>query len=122
MPDVGRTLAVLGTDPRALGRIWLVPSPPALTQRQAIEVIAAAAGQTARVSSIPRVVLRAAGIVVPTIRALDEMRYQFERPFEMDATATTQAFGLEPTPWDEIGPATVAWWRARRSPAAPRAA
>ena len=42
LPDVAATLATLGTDERALGRAWHVPSAPPRSQRQALGDLAAA--------------------------------------------------------------------------------
>ena len=42
LPDVAATLATLGTDERALGRAWHVPSDPPRSQRQALGDLAAA--------------------------------------------------------------------------------
>ena len=44
LPDVAATLATLGTDPRALGRAWHVPSAPPRSRRQALDDLAAALG------------------------------------------------------------------------------
>ena len=44
LPDVAATLATLGTDERALGRAWHVPSAPPRSQRQALGDLAAAMG------------------------------------------------------------------------------
>ena len=41
-----------------------------------------------------------------------EMRYQFERPFVLDATHTTEVFGLQPTPWEVTLKETVEWLSA----------
>lgn len=100
--DVCTTLATLGTDDRSLGRAWHVPTLPAVTARTMIDAMADAAGvPRVAVSRIPRAALRLAGVFSPVIRELWEMRYQFDEPFVIDATDTTEAFGLEPTPRDE---------------------
>ena len=52
--------------------------------------------------------LFAAGVVVPAIRELGEVRYQFDAPFVMDSSAATEAFGWSATPWDEVMAATMA--------------
>jgi nucleoside-diphosphate-sugar epimerase len=53
LPDVAETLAVLGTDERALGRAWHVPS-TVRTQREALTDLARVLGaDAARVSGIP---------------------------------------------------------------------
>lgn len=108
MPDVAATLAVLGTDERALGRAWHVPS-SIRSQRRALTDLAAALGAPeARVSSMPWGLLRAAGVAVPFMREVVDVRHQFDQDYVIDATATTAAFGLTATPWDDVVAASVA--------------
>ena len=117
--DVGRTLAVLGTDPRAWGRAWHVPTAAPLTQREAVAALCRAAGvPPVRVGTVPHLALRAAGLAVPFLRELEEVRHQFTAPFVLDSAAATRTFGLEPTPLEEVWTETVAWWRAREAVAA----
>lgn len=113
LPDVGRTLATLGTDERAWGRAWHVPTLEPQTYRRMAELLAAEAGAPApKISTIPHWLQRGLGVAVPLLRELEEVRHQFTRPFVLDSTAATDTFGLEPTPLDEALAATVAWWRA----------
>jgi len=112
VPDVARTLVVLGADERAWGRPWHVPSNPPCSQREAIAELARAAGVApVKVGTVPPWALKAAGVFSPLMRELQETRYQFDRPFVLDSSAAITAFGLEPTPWDEVVSATVAWYR-----------
>jgi nucleoside-diphosphate-sugar epimerase len=114
LPDVAATLAVLGSDQRAWGRAWHVPS-TIRSQREAITDLAAALGMgTPKVSGMPWPVLRAVGVVVPMIREVVDVRHQFDQPFVIDATATTATFGLEPTPWDDVLRATAGATTAAR--------
>jgi nucleoside-diphosphate-sugar epimerase len=108
LPDVAATLATLGTDERALGRAWHVPSAPPRSQRQALADLAEAlAAPPARVSPIPWPVLRGIGLVSPMMREVVDVRHQFDQEFVIDAGATTATFGLTATPWEEIVRATV---------------
>ena len=108
MPDVAETLATLGTDERAWGRAWHVPSAPPRSQRQAIGDLAAAMGRPAvPVSGIPWPVLSAIGLVVPLMREVVGVRHQFDQPFVSDAGETTATFGLTATPWAEAMNATA---------------
>jgi nucleoside-diphosphate-sugar epimerase len=101
--DVARLVVAVAGDDGAWGRAWHVPSNPPRTQREAVEDLARVAGlPPVKVSSVPRAVLGALGLVNPTIRELRETRYQFDRPFVMDSTAAQEAFGLRPTAWDEL--------------------
>ena len=102
VPDVGRTLAILGTDARAWGRPWHVPTVEPVTQRQLAERFCRVAGAPVpKLGVMPPALLRVAGLVSPTVHELRETRYQFDRPFVVDSTACTDAFGQMPTPLDE---------------------
>jgi nucleoside-diphosphate-sugar epimerase len=108
LPDVAATLATLGTDERALGRAWHVPSAPPRSQRQALGDLAAALGVApVPVSGVPWPVLRAIGLVVPMMREIVALRHQFDEEFVIDASATTATFGLTATPWEETVRATA---------------
>jgi nucleoside-diphosphate-sugar epimerase len=108
MGDVAATLATLGTDERALGRAWHVPSAAPRTQREALTDLAAALGARApRVTGIPWPVLTAVGVAWPMMREVVAVRHQFDQEYVVDATATTDAFGLTATPWDEVVAATA---------------
>ena len=100
--DVARTLAVLGTDERAWGRAWHVPTNPPLTQRQLIHGFCEAAETShVKVKGIPKLALRSAGLFSPMVRELLEISHQFEEQFVIDSSACTSTFGIEPTPISE---------------------
>jgi nucleoside-diphosphate-sugar epimerase len=102
LPDVAATLAVLGTDERAWGRAWHVPS-AIRSQREALTDLAAALGRPApKVSGMPWGVLRLVGVGVPFLREVVDVRHQFDQPYVIDAGSTTATFGLTATPWEQV--------------------
>jgi hypothetical protein len=113
MPDVARTLVTIGADERAWGRAWHVPNAPAVSQRETVQALAAAAGTTVGVGAVPWVAVRTLGLFVTLMRELQETRYQFDHPWIADSTLTEQTFGLRATPLAEQAAATVAWYRDR---------
>ncbi|RFU23255.1 NAD-dependent epimerase/dehydratase family protein [Geodermatophilus marinus] len=119
LPDVAATLVTLGTDDRALGRAWHVPSAPPRSQRQALTDLAAVMSSPAhpvppaRVSGIPWPVLRAVGLAAPVMREIVAVRHQFDQDYVIDAGETTATFGLTPTPWEQVVAATAAATGAR---------
>lgn len=117
--DVARTLVVLGSEERAWGRPWHVPSNPARTQAEMIGEFCRLAGvRPPRIGVVPHLAMRAVGLVSPTLRELEETRYQFVAPFVMDSTACTDEFAIEATPLDAAINETIAWWRERAQAAA----
>lgn len=118
VPDLARTLVTIGQDERAWGRPWHVPS-NTISQRGAVEQLAALAGvPVPKVGTVPPVMLKLAGVVVPLMRELQEVAYQTAAPFVLDSSATTATFGLEATPLDEAFAVTLAWWTDRLATAA----
>lgn len=112
LPDFARALAAAAVVEEAWGRPWHVPSPEPLTFRELMGRFAAAAGAPApRIAAIPLPVLRAVGVVRPTLRELHAMGYQFVEPFVMDSTASRRVLGVDPTPWPTIVAETLAWMR-----------
>jgi nucleoside-diphosphate-sugar epimerase len=100
--DVARTLAVLGTDARALGRAWHVPTADAVTIRELAHRFAAMVGAPEpRLRRMPDAVLRLGGLFDSEAREFAKVRYQFASPWVLDSSAAQRTFGLVPTPLDE---------------------
>lgn len=97
--DMARTLVVLARDRRAYGKGWHVPSAPPVSVRELADRYCALTGQAPlTIRKLPRVAMRAAGLVVGMARELAEMDYQFYAPFVLDSTLTERTFGLTATP------------------------
>ncbi|MDP9861387.1 MULTISPECIES: NAD-dependent epimerase/dehydratase family protein [Streptosporangium] len=119
VPDVARALVTAATDGRAWGRAWHVPTAGEMTAHQVAERMCALAGvPNPGVKVMPHWVVRTAGAFSPMLGELEELRYQFVRPFVLDSTDFQATFGVAPTPMDEALAATVAWWRERLAGAA----
>lgn len=118
LPDVAAALAEVAGEERAWGRAWHVPTAPARSTREMVDRLATQAetGPVA-VRRLPSAVLGLASLVSPLLRELKEVRYQFDRPFVVDASAYEAAFAVRATPVDEQVKATVEWWRERLSTA-----
>lgn len=100
--DVGATLATLGTDPRAWGRAWHVPTAPPVSLREAAVRLAAVAGAPEpRLREMPEAVLWLGGLVNAEAREFRKVRYQYVRPWVLDSSAAQQTFSLTPTPLDD---------------------
>ena len=101
--DMARALiAVAGRDD-TWGRVWHAPSNAPRSQRQAVNDVCAVMGRpSVRVGPMRPRLLRAVGLVVPSLGALQENVYQFTRPYVMSSELTQQELRLVPTPWDEV--------------------
>lgn len=112
--DAARLLSIVGSDKRALGFAWHVPSCRPRTQAEVIADLVSELGVTApKIRTVGANMLRMVGLFNPDARELVEMLYEFDRPFVMDSSRAQRTFSLEPTPWPEIITETL-----RRNPQA----
>jgi nucleoside-diphosphate-sugar epimerase len=113
VPDIAAGLATLGTDERAVGQVWHLPGPETVTTRALLDLVAADVGHAVSIRSVPKVVVRALGLVSPMMRALAEMSYEFEEPFVVDTTKFRSTFGHSGTPLATAVTDTLSWYRTR---------
>jgi nucleoside-diphosphate-sugar epimerase len=118
VPDIAAGLATLGTDQRAVDGVWHLPGPATVTTRQILELVASELGHPVAVRPVPRLALRALGLVNPAMRALAEMSYEFDEPFVLDTSKYETTFGLAGTALPAAVAATVAWYRHQAAPPA----
>jgi nucleoside-diphosphate-sugar epimerase len=111
VPDIAAGLATLGTDPRAAGQVWHLPGPQTVTTRALLDLVAGEVGHQVAVRSLPKLAVRALGLVNPMLRELAEMAYEFDQPFILDTSKYESAFGAAGTPLAGAIAATVAWYR-----------
>ncbi|MCJ1706071.1 NAD-dependent epimerase/dehydratase family protein [Microbacterium sp. VKM Ac-2923] len=109
-PDIGRALALLGTNPAARGGTWHLPTAPALTGREYIEI---AAGPGVRTAVMGSATMRMGALFASAARESLEMAYQNTRPYLFDSRALETAFGMTATPTNQGIAATLAHRRAQ---------
>ena len=115
VPDMAAGLATLGTDARAIGEVWHLPGPETVTTRTLLSLVATEVGHPVEVRRIPKLALRALGVVNPMIRALAELEYEFDQPFVLDTSKYQSTFGASSTPLSAAVSETIAWYRSQRS-------
>lgn len=111
--DFARALVTLAQRDDALGGIWHVPSAPAISSRQFVELVYRAAGRKPKLSAAPRLLVKVLGRFSAQMRELEEMLYQFDADFVMDSSRFEHTFDMRPTPLEDAISATLAWFRAQ---------
>jgi nucleoside-diphosphate-sugar epimerase len=113
VPDIGAGLAALGEHPDAPGHVWHLPNDPETRSTRAlVDIVYRLAGLPGgKLRRLPPVLLRAMGMVNPTMRELVEMQYQFEEPFIVDSSKITDKLGVQGTPLDEALSVTLREYR-----------
>jgi len=113
VPDIAAGLATLGTDARAAGQVWHLPGPPTVTTRALLDLVAREIGHPVGIRAVPKLAVRALGLVNPMLRELAEMAYEFDEPFVLGTSKYETAFGAAGTPLADAIAATLAWYRTR---------
>lgn len=110
LADFARALVTLGTDDRAFGEVWHVPSAETLTTREFVSLVYEAAGHPARLRVLPPVLVAGLALVSPMLRAVREQQYQRTAPWVVDHAKFERAFGATVTPHHEAIRATLDWF------------
>ena len=112
IPDVALGLATLGCaeESKLAGApLWMLPCQPAVTSREMTQRFAVALGHDIPLNITPRWLLNTLGLVVPMMREIKEMAYQWDEAFVVDDRRFRAAFDMRPVAVDEAAKATVAW-------------
>ena len=91
--------------------MWHLPGPQTVTTRALLDLVAAEVGHPVAIRALPKLAVRALGLVNPMMRELAEMAYEFDQPFVLDTSKYQSAFGAAGTPLADAIAATVAWYR-----------
>ncbi|CAO1653662.1 NAD-dependent epimerase/dehydratase family protein [Salinibacterium sp. NYA9b] len=94
-PDIGESLAILGTRPADSGNTWHIPTAPALTGREYLHL---AGAPDSRINVTSATTLRIGALFNTAARETLEMSYQYTAPYLFDSTAFETVFGISPTP------------------------
>jgi nucleoside-diphosphate-sugar epimerase len=112
VPDIARAVATLLDAPDdAYGQAWNMPCAPARTPREILQLGAAALGVAPRMRAIPLSLLPLLGLVSPMLREIAEMRFTWDRPYQVDASKFTRRFWSDVTPFEIAAPATALSFR-----------
>lgn len=109
--DFAKALVILGERDEALGQVWHVPNAETLTTRQFVTLIYQELQQAPKMSGMGRLMMGLGGLFIPAAREMVEMMYEFEKPFVVDSSKFTKAFGVQGTPLGEAIKTTVAWYK-----------
>ncbi len=110
-PDAARGLITLGTRDEAPGQIWHLPAAETLTTRQFLQLAAEEAGAPLKFRAAPSWLIRVLGWFNPMMRDINEVSYQFDRPFVLDHSKFERTFGSSITLHRQALRETLAWVR-----------
>ncbi|HNI91300.1 MAG TPA: NAD-dependent epimerase/dehydratase family protein [Leptospiraceae bacterium] len=107
--DFGKALALCGTDERALGKTWHVPSGKAYTQKEIVDLISQELGYKVKYQAAGKLILSIIGLFDKGAKEVIEMLYEFNSPFILDGSAMETTFGFKSTPMEIRIRETLEW-------------
>lgn len=120
VPDVAEGLATLGTaGDDAHGKPWMLPCAPAESLRALVARFSRCFGRDIKLTVMPRWPMKALGLVVPMVREIEEMMYQWAEPFVIDDRRFRAAFNKQPTEAERAAADTVTWAKSHYGTRAP---
>jgi nucleoside-diphosphate-sugar epimerase len=112
VPDFARAVVSLIDAPDdAYGQAWHVPNTPTRTLREVLELAAELIGVEPRITRLPSTLEPILGLFNREIAELREMRFQWDRPYRVDASKFAARFWSDPTPLARGLDATIAHYR-----------
>jgi len=112
VPDVARAIVTLVDAPDdAYGQAWHVPNAPTRTLREVVALAAQLIGVPPKVTILPPALSPVLGLFNREVRELGEMRFQWDRPYLVDASKFGSRFWSDATPFDAGLTAAIAFYR-----------
>jgi nucleoside-diphosphate-sugar epimerase len=108
VPDIARAVDELLNAPNEdFGQVWHMPCAPTTNLQQLTEWGAQSLGVEPKVMVVPLWLLRLLGIFWPLAKEIWDMRFQWDRPYYVNADKFKQRFAFTPTPFSKSIPATA---------------
>ncbi len=99
--DAGKAMYLLGQNPDSANQIWHLPTPPAITGKQFIEIAASVYKVKPRFFSIKKYMLWLIGLFQKVVMGTVEMYYQYDHDYIFDSSKFEQAFNFKPTSYED---------------------
>lgn len=101
VPDIARGVVTLLDAPdEDFGQAWHIPCAPITTPREILAMAAKAMGKPLRITAIPLWSMPIMALFVPMMKEMLEMRFQWDRPYELDSSKFAKRFWSDATPFE----------------------
>lgn len=101
VPDAGKAVYLLGQHPETDNQVWHVPTAPALTGREFLELAAGVFHTPPEFMKVNKFMLQALGLFSKAIGETAEMYYQYEYDYIFSSEKFQQAFQVRPTAYTD---------------------
>jgi nucleoside-diphosphate-sugar epimerase len=112
-PDAAEALYILGTDEKAVGQVWHLPSADPLTGKEFVKLAATYMKGSEKLTVLPKWLLKVIGLFDAFMKEAYEMNYQNEFPLHFSSKKFEKAFKFTPTSFSDGVKATAEWHMKR---------
>lgn len=97
VPELAKGTAMLGNTPEAYNQIWNLPTDPRrITGEEWINLFAKELGKENKFTVLPNWMVKGFGLIVPVMKELSEMNYQYDREYFFDSSKFNNYFKFTP--------------------------
>ena len=101
MPDAGKAVFLLGQNPDSGNQVWHLPTAPAITGKQLINMAANIYQVKPKYMGIPKFMLWLIGLFQKVVMGTVEMYYQYDHDYVFDSSKFEKAFNFKPTTYEK---------------------
>ncbi len=99
VPELAKGTAMLGNTPEAYNQIWNLPTDAnRITGEEWINLFAKELGKENKFTVLPNWMVKGFGLIVPVMKELAEMNYQYDREYFFDSSKFNNYFKFTPIP------------------------
>jgi len=101
VPDMGKGIYLLGQNPDSDNQVWHMPTAPARTGKQFIELAAVIYKVEPKYFAVNKFFLWSYGLFNKNVMGTVEMYYQYNHDYIFDSSKFEKAFNVKPTSYEE---------------------
>ncbi len=101
VPDAAKGMAILGEHPESDNQVWHLPTAPALTGKEYIDLAASVFGSKPSYMRVSKLMLQLMGLFSKPIKESVELYYQYQYDYLFDSSRFEKAFQVKPVSYEE---------------------
>ncbi len=101
IPDMGKSVYLLGRKPESDNQIWHMPTAAPLTGKQLVEMAARIYGVEPKLFAVNKFMLWSYGLFNKVVMGTVEMYYQYNHDYNFNSAKFEKAFNLKPTSYED---------------------
>jgi nucleoside-diphosphate-sugar epimerase len=101
VPDIGRALAILGTSEASWNQVWNVPTAPAMTLAEIIDMINRIQGSSLKPMVTNEFLTSILRLFIPALAEMKELKYQLVQDYVLPSAKFEHAFSFKPTSMED---------------------